>query len=327
MVLCKARRLRDVRLLAPLGFLCIADALFSGSILMIKGLLLVICADGEDYGSILAVGWRSVFFALLLGVVFAAVGLGSSESFRRGGYALGFSHPNQAALYATIVILMCYAEWRLFGKGMAAKLIVCSFCFVCVLLTGSKTALGVIALVFFLSYILGRGGRRGRLFLRILSATPLIVLAFTLITAYGLYEVGLFQGLDEFFTNRIWLNRVALDSFPVLLFGQEGSFNLAGVYNPLRDAWNVTTTIDCTYISCLLSYGVVGMVVWIAGYYVAFRKAWESGSAVIVATLVALALYAFTESQFTNVLLNFGFLCICARLTGQNARCGIQEAR
>ena len=65
--------------------------------------------------------------------------------------------------------------------------------------------------------------------------------------------------------------------------------HVTGVHNTLRNTWNITTTVDCTYVAALLSYGVFGIIFWLMGYVLAFRRAWDDRKASIVAALVIFA--------------------------------------
>ena len=138
---------------------------------------------------------------------------------------------------------------------------------------------------------------------------PFLLLLFSLVSAYALFDSTVVQKIDYALSNRLWLNWFALDTFDIRAFGQEISLHVTGVHNTLRNTWNITTTVDCTYVAALLSYGVFGIIFWLMGYVLAFRRAWDDRKASIVAALVIFSLYAFTESQLTDVLINFGLFC------------------
>lgn len=305
----KVRDLKGAVFFVTLVSLCLASAWCSKSFLAIKGLLLVVGATNEDYAGILKSESKAIFLVMIVGLCCQLLGLPSSV-FRRGGLSLGFSHPNQAALFSVVSILALYASNDLRGISQKYDWFYWLFGIGCIFATGSRTALFAVALSVVLSVLIKSTGLFEIKAIRfILGLLPFLLLLFSIVSAYTLFDSTLVQKIDYALSNRLWLNWFALDTFDIRAFGQEISLHVTGVHNTLRNTWNVTTTVDCTYVAALLNYGVFGTIFWLMGYFLAFRRAWDDRKASVVAALAVFSLYAFTESQLTDVLINFGLFC------------------
>ena len=129
-------------------------------------------------------------------------------------------------------------------------------------------------------------------------------------SAYALYQSPFVQWLNDLFSTRIWLNWYALNNFDITLFGQVVDFQITGVHNTLTDNWNVSTTIDCTYVAGLIRFGLVGIALWLFATYQATKRSWERGGVAAACAAFALAACAFTESQLMDPLIFFPILGI-----------------
>lgn len=310
----KVRNLKGAAIFIALVSLCLISAWCSKSFLAIKGLLLVVGATNEDYPSILKSGSKAIFLVMIIGLCCQLLGIPSSD-FRRGGLSLGFVHPNQAALFSVELILMLYVSNDLRGISQKYDWLYWLFGIGCIFATGSRTALFSVVLSVGLSLLIKSTNLiETNPFRFIFGSMPFLLLVFSFVSAYTLFDSTLFQKMDYVLSNRIWLNWFALNTFDISAFGREISLHVAGVHNTLRDTWNITTTVDCTYVAASLSYGVFGISMWLMGYHLAFRRAWNARKASVVAALVIFSLYAFSESQLTDVLINFGLICTFSNL-------------
>ena len=309
--LTKVKDLKGAVVFVAVALLGIASVWHSKSFLLIKGLLLIVGAKGEDYPKLLRSGAMAVCSVLIIGVICQVFGVPSSD-FRRGGLSFGFAHPNEAALFAALMLLLIYTSNSIRGVSQKKDWYFWILGLTLIILTGSRTALAAVILVVCLThFVKNRFEARRNNGVRVtFLCVPFALTAFSIISAQLLFESVFFQKLDVILSNRIWLNWFAINTFDISAFGQASSLHVEGVHNELRDTWNITTTVDCTYIAALISYGVVGVSAWLISYALAFERAWNARKAAIVAVLVVFAFYAFSESQLTNVLINFGLLCI-----------------
>lgn len=315
----KANRIRSLLAVAVAVVCGILVAFYSGSFILLKLILLAVCASGENAGACLDSLKRAFALVLFAGIIFALLGFGSGEAFRRNGLAFGFTHPNQAALIAVVTLSVMIAERSVRSVKFQFKPIYLLL-LVYIFLTGSRTALLSAVAIIILSSVVSRGMGAMRLSPLMLGSPllPIVACAFSLVTAVFVYQVPFFQQLNLLFSTRIWLNWYALDAFDVTLFGQQTSFHVAGVYDDLRNAGNITTTIDCTYIAGLLRYGIVAMAIWLGLYTVSIYRCWRKGLTELAVILLVFSLYAFTESQLMDPLINFGLIAaVMAQEKGQ----------
>lgn len=325
LVIITLTKLGDIRhspLIVILIVLGAAIAYESGSIIVIKSVLLIVCAKGESYLKIVKLAKFALLAVLIIGLCSDVTGFASTEAFRRNGLALGFIHPNQAALTACVILLLDYVEQSM-SKNRFSPFPVSLIMLVCIILTGSKTGF-VLAAIPLLLYFVFRGFYNGsnKVFNRILLFAMFGMLLFSIVSAVFLFEVPMFQSLNSFFTGRLWLNWFALSNFDFTLFGQTSNLSIEGVYNPTTGNWNTTTTIDCSYIVALIRYGAIGLFLWAFAYVVAVKRALDSASPAIAVAAAILALYAFTESQLFTAIQFFPLLCIFSDLECANEGSG-----
>lgn len=322
-------KVRDFKGVIPLAVIVVVGMLVaanSGSAILLKGALLIFCLKDEDYVVYLKCGQYGFLCTIVVGLVGAALGLGSSEEFRRGGLAFGFGHPNQAALYASLILLMRMTQRYLEGRRFRLDVLTAALA-AYLLATGSRTALAVVVAAELLAWAIARSnGMATRVMRKATPWIPLALMAFAVITALFIFDVPFFQALNNFFTGRVWLNNFALSNFDITLLGQKVDLHVEGVHNPFTDNWNVTTTIDCTYISCLIAYGVFGIGIWLVAYFFVIKRAWSIASPGLVSAAIILAFYAFTESQLMGPLICFPFMCLFSSMEVAT-RVAIEERR
>ena len=317
----KMNKVRSVLLLSVVVVCSVFVSYHSGTFLFIKLLLLVVCATGEKAEGFLTALKLSFSLVLIAGILLDSIGLGSEAQFRRNGIAFGFSHPNQAALIAVALFAVMLVEGEVKEKRFRFKAGYILL-FLYIALTGSRSSLLVFIIIYIASCCVMRHKTivANKMLLLLSSLLPVVVFLFAVITPTMLYQSPVIQAMDSVFSWRIWLNWFALDTFDVTLFGQQANLSVAGVYNDLRNAGNITTTVDCTYVGGLLRYGLVGMVMWLGLYVSAIRFSWQKESFGIAIVLIIFSLYAFTESQFMDPFINFGIVAafMVSRSTNQD---------
>lgn len=58
-------------------------------------------------------------------------------------------------------------------------------------------------------------------------------------------------------TNRIFLNWYILSKNRITLFGQNVQLHYTGIHNEIINQWNISTTVDGTYIVMLFLLGLI----------------------------------------------------------------------
>ena len=116
------------------------------------------------------------------------------------------------------------------------------------------------------------------------------------------------QFVDKIMTNRVFLNWFILTKNRLTLWGQNIQLNYTGVHNPVRDTWNITTTVDNAYILILLVIGIVPTIMYVIGYWKVIEKAWKEKNIKVVVIAVIIALYGWTEVKICSIFFNFVYL-------------------
>lgn len=309
----KMRGVRHPINVAVLLVLGVIIACCTKSIIFLKATMLLFALKDEPYVNVVQSARAGLVIAVLIGLATCFLGLDSEEQFRRNGMAFGFGHPNQAALFYSLIVMMGVVV----GESGKRSKISLSFDVILIWLileTGSKTALIAIAASFVLFKVFHGDIFYSRTVECITMLTPVAIFVFAIVSAVFLYKIPALQWVNDFFTGRLWLNHFALSNFRITVFGQASDLHVSGVYNDLLGWGNITTTVDCAYISSLISYGVVGVGLMMLTIVVTLRKAWKSESSALMATTLVLCFYAFSESIVFSPYIFFPVLSIFANL-------------
>ena len=89
-------------------------------------------------------------------------------------------------------------------------------------------------------------------------------------------EVVVWNPSTRFFTNanRIFLNWFILSKNRITLFGQNIQLHYTGIHNEIINQWNISTTVDGTYIGMLLLLGLIPTIIFLIGYIALVHKGW-----------------------------------------------------
>ena len=113
------------------------------------------------------------------------------------------------------------------------------------------------------------------------------------------------QILDTLMTNRVFLNWFLLQKSRLSLWGQNIQLIYTGVYNPIRNEWNITTTVDNAYFLSIMVMGIVPTILYALGYINVIKKAWKKKQVVILVIAVIFALYGMSEVKTISIFFNF----------------------
>lgn len=291
----------------------VISAYCSRSIIILKAILLIVSLKGESYVQVIERARAGLVIAVVLGLVTVLFGMDSEEEFRRNGMAFGFGQPNQAALYFSLILMMGYSINEY--KKQSIIMVCIEFLLIGLVIgTGSKTALVAIVGSYILARLFTRKIFASRAIEHTVLSFPIIIFVFSIVSAVFLYDVPVFQVLNDFFTGRLWLNQFALSNFHITLFGQTIDLHVSGVYNDLLNWGNITTTVDCAYVASLLCYGLVGIVLILGTIMASLRNAWRAKSSGVVSAAIVLCFYAFTESVVFSPLVFFPVLSLFTSL-------------
>ena len=116
------------------------------------------------------------------------------------------------------------------------------------------------------------------------------------------------QFVDKILTNRIFLNWFLLSKNSLTLWGQNVQLNYTGIHNPIRDTWNITTTVDNGYIFSIVVMGIIPTILFAIGYMKIIDIAWKEKNLKTLTIAVIIALYGITEIKTINIFFNFVYL-------------------
>lgn len=277
----------------------------------IRDVLLIVAASGAPFERTIRSMRYSLSAVLATGIITAACGLVPMESFRRGGLALGFGHPNQLALVLTTICLMWLAERR-YSLRWKDIFTASLWTIVTFIVTQSRTPIMLMIVVIAVGIVQLRNGRRrvGRIVTLIAVLLPMACLSFTYLTAMVLPYNAFVNQLDLVLTNRIWLNWYAFTHHGIALFGQlvDLTADSGTVFNELRGTGHNSITVDNTYALSLLILGLLPTLCYICWNTFCLKRVADSGDFFILVLGIVYCLYGLTEAQMMDVFNNFVLL-------------------
>ena len=111
-------------------------------------------------------------------------------------------------------------------------------------------------------------------------------------------------------TNRVFLNWFLLQKSRLSLWGQNIQLIYTGVYNPIRNEWNITTTVDNAYFLSIMVMGIVPTILFALGYINVIKIAWKKKQVAVLVIAVIFALYGMSEVKTISIFFNFIYLYI-----------------
>lgn len=221
------------------------------------------------------------------------------------GLTLGFAQKNQAGLYLAYLYLMKKtwkkASGKIYKDGLYAV-----FVFI---ITKSKTAMAVILLFPLLHKLYKHAllkGKKGIYTFTKILVPMLFILNFVWAKFFLTSKVA--QIVDRVMTNRVFLNWFLLQKSKLTLWGQNIQLSYTGVYNPVRNAWNITTTVDNAYFLAIMVMGIIPTIFFILGYIEVIKIAWKEKQIDVLVIAVIIALYGMSEVKTICIFFNFVYL-------------------
>lgn len=193
--------------------------------------------------------------------------------------SLGFSHPNTAFLYFFYIILGYYyisKNTKLFfivtiiSSFIVYKMTLCRTGFICII-------------IFLLSVLILSKLKK----MRIIRYLFPILFIFTLILAYKFGDYNSF--LNQLSSNRLYLWKYYISNHLV--------FNISG--NKLVPSY----IIDNLYLNIILSFGIVGLILYVIMYYFSGRNVEKNIKLSIIFNIVLI--YGIFETHTINSGINF----------------------
>lgn len=291
------------------------------------------------------VPWRQIIKTCLVGILsmfcvtifFYILGYAPDLKNYEGKYpvSFGYGNPNLAAEHIVLIVLLAIilTEYFQIERKRAWHILLCVVAVILCIYLKSKTAIISLAVTASLMPVLkcvtlrdiGKKRLDRLLHLIMMIFMPIMVI-FDYVTALMFSSNKLVQKLDSLLTNRIFLNSFAFKYFPIKLFGNDVDLHVKHVHNAVRNTWNITTTVDCSYTLSLLILGLIPSIIVLMAYAFMINKVWKNRDYMILMASIVLCFYAYMESQFLQVYYFFPFLYMMAEpvtinkniITGKN---------
>ena len=120
-----------------------------------------------------------------------------------------------------------------------------------------------------------------------------IMLSLTYISAI-VYPNSITLFLDKIITSRFFLLNYHLMRNQITLFGSIVDYSIY--------------TLDNSYLSFLLQYGLIPTLVFVFASIITVCKAWKNKDGYIIALLLGFLMYGFTENGIFDIYVNFTYL-------------------
>lgn len=281
----------------------------NGGSVLLQGLVLILAVSSVDYKQVCRSLFIGTFAASLVVLILFFTGISDSGVGRRGGFSLGFGHPNTAGRVALIAYLLWICGYKALDNIKLSHCLLLGG--IVYFVTGSRTASLLIVLTPLVILLVRKFSLRALSVVAVVvGLVPLFLFVFTYVTAQLLPVSAFVNQLDVLLSNRIFLNYYAFTNNDLTLFGQVAQLadNSGTVYNSIRNLYNWSTTVDSTYAVMLISYGVVPSILFSICAFIACRRAGKAGDVLMLVTALMLELFAFNESQMISVTNSFFLL-------------------
>lgn len=126
---------------------------------------------------------------------------------------------------------------------------------------------------------------------------------------YG--SIGWIQNLNALLSNRLNYNALAFARYPVTLFGNVMSWNMA------ESAGRGYFYVDSSYIQILLEYGVIAFVIILVFFTLLMRYYINSNNTMGIICLVVIAIHSITDPQLFILMYNPFLLAIGQMIYGK----------
>lgn len=292
--------------------------------LLINILILVIAAKDIAFEKICDFVFKISGSALLFTVASSLLGIIENDYIReptRIRYYLGFDYVSFGSMYFVNIVFCGFYSY----KAKKEKSVPWRYILLCALFnywiyykTMTKLPFGII-LIFLCLYVLvekfGINILENSKIMNMISTVLFSIAAIvTYLTSYYYNYTDIrWIALNQFSSNRVMLNHRALNEYSIKAFGQLIRFN-----TNLND--NNYFYIDSGYMSVLLKYGFVFLVLVIFIYTLLLKKAVRSGNVILTMWLICICLFNVFNGSLLSPVTNSSLFAIWVLLKDLSAR-------
>ena len=279
---------------------------------LLKALMIIVALKNVDYHKLFDVMYRILMFSIVLTVVLYLLGVSDAGVQRRGASSLGYSQANAVGyVLMTLTLLTIVRKDKIFSWNKILLVLANLLGFI---IADSRSGfyLACIALLFSNKRIY-TFMKRNWLVQHFLTIFPMILMLATLLTAVLYQDNAFVQGLDMLFSSRIWMNSYILINKGITLFGQPIEYHgltTEAIYNPVTKSWSHYMTIDNSYMSLIVEFGLLATIVVGVTYFKLMKKLFKSNAISIAFAMTILSLYGMAESAVVNIYVAFPFLLL-----------------
>lgn len=305
-------RMKDIWVILGVGVVFFMAYCTTGYAELLKALLLIITLRRTNYKELFEVMYRILIVSVVFTVLLYLLGISDAGIMRREATAIGYSNPSTVGYVLMNIALLAIAARG--GITVHQKIVLGIVNFVGFLLTDCRTGFILTLAALLLD------NKRIYLFMKrfrpvciLLMSLPVILLSITVLTA-KLYENNvLVQSLDPLFSGRISLNWYNLTMKGVTLLGQRVEYHGIideEIYNPITNTWAHYMTIDNSYVSLLVEFGILATIVVLIAYFMLIKKLYKYGMMNIVLIMSLLCLHGMMESSTFSIYVSFPFILL-----------------
>lgn len=277
-------------------FLCY---LHTGQADLLKGFIVILSLKNLACDDVFRALGNTYILGIAIAIILYFLGISDPGILRRNGMALGFATTNIASRVIQTALFLILVSSKNAGKKYRIVVICVVIGFSTYIITESR-----MSLILMLAYPIVSGvvnmaisSRKKNIWRNITLVIP-VVLLFTSVIITQLYNSNVsVQFLNLAFSNRIYMNLVALQEYGITVFGTAANISsFSGIFDVVADKYVNFLTIDSQYIYLLVYYGFLGTALVIGSLTLCVKKAWDYENGSIVTVLLLLSVYMFTET-------------------------------
>jgi len=227
-------------------------------------------------------------------------GISRSYSNVRQAPAYGFTHANSGGFFflnmflAKIVADISITKERMVtSKTIIVDIVMGLICFYMIYFVFKCRTGAVVFLLTIMLIWIFRKIKYKKIFKYILFALHPILLSLTYLFAKW-YPNPITDFLNIIFSSRLFLLHYHIMNNSITLFGNSVDY---GRY-----------TLDSSYMTMLLQYGLIPSFLFVIGSILVFNKAWRKKDGYIIVATIAFLIYGFTENGIFDIFINFTYL-------------------
>lgn len=266
--------------------------------------MFMICFVSIDFEKFVQYDIKLKIFWFFMIILMCLVGITNNFSGYFNGtfkQALGFQHPNTFAMFGIVIML----EWLYlrYQKAQLPELLLIPLFWLIIMKISPSRTTGYTFLFIYVLFLVAK------YYPKIFTWKPVMLVLSAIGPALGIFSVRITQlfldydplahEINRLMTNRIWFQAQYWEAYPVKLFGGK-----------IDTEATVDVILDCAYIRCILTYGIVFSVLLCLFFSVLTYCALKNDRIGLALMVVFFLLMGFAETAMLRLIMNITFLAI-----------------